>query len=188
VIKVRQVAALNRREVLVAVMTSIGVEILLGWRIGMNAVLPAFLCLGAFGIAISICDLQTRRIPNPLVLTTFVCGVSLLSVASASDGDWWRLGRGVVAMVAVSGIYGAIALAMSSQFGMGDVKLGGVLALFLGWLSWQAVFNGALLGWMLAAVVLFACRLPWIATRTHRVPMAPFLCAGCLLTVLTTRA
>jgi leader peptidase (prepilin peptidase)/N-methyltransferase len=182
-----QVVQAHRHSVAVAV-TFLAVEALLGWRFGWSSALPAFLCLGASGVAISIVDIRTRRIPNAWVLTALIAGGCLLPVASASDGDWSSLGRGVLAIVMLSGAYGSIALALPRQFGMGDVKLGGVLALFLGWLAWQAVLDAVLLGWSLAAAAVFARRV--IGARSHvgGIAMAPYLCAGCLLAILLVRA
>ena len=41
---------------------------MLAWKVGTHAALPAFLYLGAVGLALAVIDLDTHRLPNALTL------------------------------------------------------------------------------------------------------------------------
>jgi leader peptidase (prepilin peptidase) / N-methyltransferase len=84
-------------------------------------------------------------------------------------------------MAACGGFYGLAWLAYPRGIGLGDVKLVGVLGLFLGYLGWDAVavgmFAAVLLGALGGVVQIATGR----ATRRSRIPYGPFLLAGTLL-------
>jgi leader peptidase (prepilin peptidase)/N-methyltransferase len=67
--------------------------------------------------------------------------------------------------------------------GMGDVKLAGVLGLFLGYLSIGHVFVGLFLGFALGAVLGVILIATGIRSRKDHIPFGPFLAAGALLCV-----
>lgn len=63
------------------------------------------------------------------------------------------------------------------------MKLGGLLGLALGWLSWSALVTATVLGWFAAGLVwLLLC-----ATRRRQqgslLPMGPFLLLGAFITI-----
>ncbi len=152
---------------------------------GWSRPLPAFLLLGAVAAAVSISDVTAWRIPSAVVLPAYPAVAALLALACAPDGPWWPLARAGLAAGLVAAGYLLLALAAPGQLGLGDVRLGGLLAAYLGYLGWSAVATGVLAGWLLAAVVM-AVRRP--GSTGHRVlPFAPFLVAGTLVAVLVGR-
>ena len=80
-------------------------------------------------------------------------------------------------------VYLFLALISPRSLGMGDVKLAGLLGLFLGWLGWDAVVVGAAAGFVvqaLVALVLLAGRR--IGLRSE-LPFGPAMLLGAALAI-----
>jgi leader peptidase (prepilin peptidase) / N-methyltransferase len=68
--------------------------------------------------------------------------------------------------------------------GWGDVKLSGVIGLYLGWFGIGAVLAGIIGGYLLAAVTGIGLIAARRATRKSQIPFGPFLLASALATLL----
>ena len=107
-----------------------------GWAV---AVAGAYLTL--VGTVLTVIDWRTHRLPDRIVLAGTV-GVLLMLVAAAATGDAWPvLGRAVAAALVSLVGYFVLALLRSGGLGLGDVKLGGLLGLWLGWFGWPHVLG-----------------------------------------------
>ena len=153
------------------------------WRVGLSAALAAFAYLGAIGTVVSVIDLRSRRLPDKIILPSYPATVALLAVASGVEHDWWPLARAIIAAALVAGFYLALGLAFPRGLGLGDVKLGGMLALGLGWLGWTTLATGVLAGWCLAVFVLLARYATQPATRGWPIALGPWLCLGAVVAV-----
>jgi leader peptidase (prepilin peptidase)/N-methyltransferase len=150
-------------------------------RLGPTWALPAYLYLAAVSVALALIDIDVRRLPNAIVLPSYLVGALLLVPPAVAGADWWPLGRGLLAMVVLGGLYLALATAYRGGMGLGDVKLAALLGLYLGWLGWTPVLVGTFAGFLLGGgfgVVLLAARR---ADRRTAVPFGPFMLAGALL-------
>jgi leader peptidase (prepilin peptidase) / N-methyltransferase len=158
----------------------------LAWALGPTAALPAFLYLGAVGVALGGIDLEHRRLPNVLTLPSYIIGGALLAVAVLVEaGDTWGTYlRALLGMVVLFAFYFVLALIYPAGMGFGDVKLAGVLGLYLGWLGWGPVVVGAFLGFLLGALVGLALMATRRIGRKSRIPFGPFMLVGALLAVL----
>ncbi|MGH9056221.1 MAG: prepilin peptidase [Acidimicrobiales bacterium] len=164
------------------------VEGALVWRFGWSLVLLAYLYFGAVLTVASVVDARTLKIPNVLLLPSYPLGVGFLAIAAAAGDEWWPLIRAVVAMAAVGAFYLALALGAGGQrFGLGDVKLGGLLGLLLGWVSWSAVSTGVVAGWVVALAVMLVWSGRPRRGRPAGWPAGPCLCLGALVALLATR-
>ncbi len=168
------------------------VEAALFWRFGWTAPLAAYGCLGVTLTLAAVVDARTKTMPHVLLVPSYPAGVGLLALACSVDGDWWRLGRAVIAMAAVAGLYLVIALVAAGQMGLADVTLGGLLGLLLGWLGWSALTSGVLLGWVAALVAVAALRVVRpghrdAGSRVTAIPAGPCLWLGALVAILATR-
>ena len=173
----------------VAAMASLAAvaDVALVLRIGWTPALPAYLFLGAICAVVSVMDVSSRRIPNRVVLPAYAIGGCLLVVAAASDDAWTALVRAAFAMAVLGGFYLLLALAFSGQMGFGDVKLAGLLGLFLGFRGWPAVTTGALLASLFGALGA-ACRHGLGgASGKATIAFGPYLCLGALVAVLLVR-
>lgn len=141
-------------------------------------VLVAFLYLGAISVALSIIDLETFTLPNRIVYPAYIVGLVLLLGASILSGDFGPLLRAVIAAAVLFVAYFALVFFYPKGMGFGDVKLVGVLGLFLGWLGWPEVIVGSFApfvgGGVFAIILLIVSR----AGRKSRIPFGPWLLAG----------
>lgn len=146
-------------------------------------VLLAFLYLAAISIALALIDLDTRRLPNVLVLPMYVVGAVLFTGAAAVSGQWQHLASAGVGLVGLGLCYLLLAVARPGAMGMGDVKLAGALGLFLGWLGPDTLAVGAIAGFLLgggAGVVLLLRG----AGRMSSLAFGPWLLAGAWVGIL----
>jgi leader peptidase (prepilin peptidase) / N-methyltransferase len=152
--------------------------------IGLEPELPAFLYLGAVGVALAMIDIDVKRLPNAIVLPSYLVAAALLTVAAAVDGRWEDLLRAGLGMVALYAFYFLLALVYPAGMGFGDVKLAGVLGLYLGWLGWAEVVTGGFLGFLFGGVVGGGLVLVRRAGRKSKIPFGPFMLAGALVAIL----
>jgi len=68
--------------------------------------------------------------------------------------------------------------------GFGDVKLAGVLGLYLGWLGWAEVVSGGFLGFLFGGVIGLGLMAVRRAGRKSQIPFGPFMLAGALVAIL----
>jgi leader peptidase (prepilin peptidase)/N-methyltransferase len=121
-------------------------------RFGMTVALPAYLFLAAVGITLAMIDLDVRRLPDSIVLPSYVVAALLLMPAGAVDAAWWPAVRGLIGALTLSAIYFTLALAYPGGVTFGDMKLAGLLGLYLGFLSWAAILIGAIGGLFIGGV------------------------------------
>jgi leader peptidase (prepilin peptidase)/N-methyltransferase len=156
--------------------------------------LTAALCVGAVlahhtatGIALSIAlilivvpaaliDLEHRIIPNRLTMLGAVLAI-VLGTALDPAGEPERL----IAGAAAAGFLLLAALAYPGGMGMGDVKLAGVMGLFLGIAVAPAMLLALLAGVLYGALVI--ARKGAHAGRKTAVPFGPFLALGAIVAI-----
>lgn len=140
--------------------------------------LPAYLYLAAIGVALALIDIDTHRLPDRIVLPSYVVVALLLVLASAPDGAWGAALRALLAGAALWLVYAVMWFAYPSGMGFGDVKLAGVLGMLLGWLGWGSLAIGAfgafLVGGVYALVLLVLRR----AGRKSGIPFGPWMLVG----------
>jgi leader peptidase (prepilin peptidase)/N-methyltransferase len=151
--------------------------------LGQTAALPAFLYFGAMGLALALIDLDTRRLPNRIVLPSYPVLGLLLVAAAWWQWDWWALVRAAIGGAVLYAFFFAIVFVYPAGMGFGDVKLAGLAGALLAWLSWGSLVIGAFAGFLLGAIVgtvLIGLRK---GGRKTAVPFGPFMVAGALLAV-----
>jgi leader peptidase (prepilin peptidase)/N-methyltransferase len=150
-------------------------------RFGATLALPAYLYLAAIAVALAAIDLDVQRLPNAIVLPSYLVGALLLVPAAAAHTDWWSAGRGLLAMAALWTFYLALALVYPGGMGFGDVKLAGLLGLYLGWLGWSSVLVGTFAAFLLGGLAGAALLATRRAGRKSAIPFGPAMLAGALL-------
>ncbi|MFE4197477.1 prepilin peptidase [Paenarthrobacter sp. NPDC056912] len=126
---------------------------LLAWRFGISPELPAFLLLGLLGVQLSRIDFTLHLLPNPLILTLLGGGIALLAASSALAPGWSELLRALAGGAVLFAGYFILGLISPRSLGMGDVKLAAPLGVYLGYLGWQQLFYGSLLGFVVGGVL-----------------------------------
>lgn len=126
--------------------------------------------------ALAVVDARTKRLPNRIMFPLYGFGAVGLALASAVGHEWWRL---VAALGAAAVLYGLFWLFwFFGPMGFGDVKLAGVLGLFLGWAGLPVVVGGLLLGMLAAAFSGLGMMLIRRATLKTELAYGPYLIAG----------
>jgi leader peptidase (prepilin peptidase)/N-methyltransferase len=145
---------------------------------GGAAVLLGFLYLAAISIALAMIDLDTHRLPNRIVLPAYVVGAVLLGAAGLLLGDGEALIRAGIGLGALWLLYVALAMIYPGGMGFGDVKLAGVLGLFLGFLGWPELVVGTFSAFVLGGLFSIALLLTRRATRKSGIPFGPWMLVG----------
>lgn len=158
-----------------------GLGALAGHAAGWSAFLPALLALALFATPLLLADIEHHRLPDRLMLPAVLSAVALLTATAAVRGDWHALGRAVAAAGVVFVAFAVIALASPASIGFGDVKLAGLLAAYLGWLSWTHVLYGIFAGFVLGALVALPLLVARRVSLKTTIALGPALIVGALL-------
>ena len=122
-------------------------------------------------VPVALIDLDHRIIPNKIMLPAAFVAVTI-GLATKPAGVPEQL----IAGAAASAFLLVFALAYPRGMGMGDVKLAGVMGLFLGRSVAVAMLAGVLAGTVLGAAII--ARLGVKQGRKTAVPFGPFLALG----------
>ncbi len=166
-----------------AVLTALAAVVLgaVGGALGAVPELPAYLWLGAVGLTLAVIDLDCLRLPDRLTLPSYPVGLALLAI----PGDWDALLRAAAAAAVTAAAALLLALvAPGGGLGLGDVKLLGVLGLFLGWLGWAELVLGVALGFTIGAAAAIALLALRRAGLKDHVAFGQWLIAGALVAVV----
>ena len=123
-------------------------------------------------------DLDTHRLPDAIVLPAYPVGLVLLALASWANDDWWALARGGIGAVALFAFYFVLMIIKPGGMGFGDVKLAGVLGLYLAWVGWAALVVGAFAAFLVGGIFSIVLLLSGRATRKSGIPFGPFMLLG----------
>ncbi|MER7003312.1 prepilin peptidase [Dactylosporangium sp. NPDC000555] len=143
--------------------------------------MPAWLYLAAIAVALALIDLDMLRLPNAIVLPSYVVAPLLFLPAVLVERDWAAALRGVLAMAALWTFYFLLSIVYPGGMGFGDVKLAGVLGLYLGWLGWSSVAVGTLAAFVLGGAAGLVLLAAGRAGRKTALPFGPSMLAGALL-------
>jgi leader peptidase (prepilin peptidase) / N-methyltransferase len=145
------------------------------------ALVAAGVYLLAIGARLSWIDLRTHRLPNRIVFPAYAVAGVLLGTAALASAEPGRL-VGFAAGGAVLWLfYFAVRFAYPAGMGFGDVKLAGVLGLYLGYVDWSLLLWGTFAAFLLGGlygVVLMVLRRAGLKSA---IPFGPFMVAGALL-------
>ena len=125
-------------------------------------------------VVIAAEDLRTRRIPNAVTGPAVLVAI-LLRILFASSELPATLIAGVTTFVAFLGL----AIVARGGFGMGDVKLAGLLGVLLGASVLPALLTGTVAGGLASLVLLFRSR-----SRRATIAYGPYLCFGAAVVIL----
>lgn len=144
----------------------------------------AYAGFAAISIALTAIDLDTRRLPDAIVLPSLVGLAILLAAAALFDGDLAALLGAGVGAVALFGFYSVLRVARPGGMGGGDVKLAAVVGLVLGWLGWGPLLVGAFAAFVVGGVFGIVLLLRRRATRRTAIPFGPWMLLGAWIGIL----
>lgn len=134
------------------------------------------LVLVTFLVPITVIDLAHRRIPNVLTGPAAVLAIALGAVLEPS-----YLPEQLIAGVAALLFFFLPTLIHKKGMGMGDVKLAGVLGLYLGRGVAPAIMIGLVLGTVVGMAIIAVKGVS--EGRRAKVPFGPFLAAGAVVAI-----
>lgn len=153
-----------------------GLFTLLYFYFGLTPLLLKYLFLTSVLTVVAFTDLEAYLIPNGVLLVALLGGIVL--------NLWARdltLFSALLGLVLSFGFFAFLALVSRGGMGGGDAKLAGAIGFFLGWpLAAVAVFLACLFAGLLG-ILLLSLKLKG---RKDRLPFAPFLAAGALVTIV----
>jgi leader peptidase (prepilin peptidase)/N-methyltransferase len=145
------------------------------------AVLLAYLWLAAVSVALTLIDLDVQRLPNAIVLPSYAVAFGLFAIAASLGADPMGLVRAAVGAAAMYGFYALLRLIRPDGMGGGDVRLAGVLGIYLGWIGWGALAVGGFAAFVLGGLYGVAVIVARRAGRRDAIPFGPWMLAGAWL-------
>ena len=130
----------------------------------------------ALVLILGVVDLETRRIPNALVV-----GIATIALVCRALAERAHLVESIVAGLAVFGCFLALANLARGGLGMGDVKLAAALGLVLGKVVLVALVFGTVAGAVAGLVVIV---MQGSAGRRTTIAYGPYLALGGALAIL----
>jgi leader peptidase (prepilin peptidase)/N-methyltransferase len=134
---------------------------------------PLVAVLAAFGVVLGAVDLQSKLLPNALLLRCTAVTVPVLLVAALGTGTWSGLIGAAAGSATLFIVYFLLALISPAGMGMGDVKLAAVLGLIGGWAGAAAWLGTLLGGFLLGGVAGIAVLLLRRGSRGSTFPFGP---------------
>jgi len=172
--------SISARYPLVEAATAVLFVAVVSWN-GVTWALPALLYLTAVALALALIDIDTKRLPNAIVLPSYPVALTLLALASLNPGgssDGAAYVRALIGGAALYALYLALVVVYPGGMGFGDVKLAGILGLYLAWFGWAEL----VVGWFAAFLVggIFAVGLLTVgkAGRKTGIPFGPWMLVG----------
>ena len=132
----------------------------------------------------SLIDLNTHLLTRSVTMRAAFISGPLLSIAAIADNQPGKIGVMALSFIATLLMFMTLSLASRRGIGAGDVRLAAVLAMFLGYLGAQYVFQGVALGFMIGGVVALLLLVTRKATRNTRIAFGPYICIGAMVVVL----
>jgi leader peptidase (prepilin peptidase)/N-methyltransferase len=125
-------------------------------------------------VPVTFIDLDHRLIPNKILAPSAVAAVAILAAT-----DSGKLPEHLIAGAAAGGFFLLAVLAYPRGMGMGDVKLAGVMGLYLGQEVAPALLAALLAGTLVGGAII--ARKGAAEGRKTAVPFGPFLALGALV-------
>lgn len=131
-------------------------------------------------LKLSKIDFREHRLPNLLVLISYVGGILGFVLVALTQNDPWILVSAFAGSLVACVVY--LLIHMLGGMGMGDVKYAAVVGLYLGSLGWTYLYLGSLISFACAA--LWVLPLMFSRRKTRQLPFGPFMALGVLVSGL----
>jgi leader peptidase (prepilin peptidase)/N-methyltransferase len=135
-------------------------------------------------VALSLIDLEHKILPNKIVYPSVVIAIPLLAITAAMGPGLDAWVRALLGGVAGAAGFLIVALISPAGMGMGDVKLSGLIGLFLGYLGWGRLVVAFFAAFAIGAVVGIALMILGKAGRKTAIPFGPFMALGAVISAL----
>lgn len=164
-------------------------------------VLAACAYFVVMAVRLTVIDVRHHLLPNRIVFPSYVVAGVLLAAAAVVPivSGAWVLPEGSDAAAALFGLpalrilaggavlwgfYFVLRLVYPPGMGFGDVKLAGVLGMYLGYLGWAHIFAGTFGAFLLGGLWSLALLAARRGTLKSSIPFGPFMLAGAAAAML----
>ena len=156
---------------------------LLAQRFGHDLTVLTFGVLVGAGMWLSLIDIDTHLLPRRIVYRTTAVALPLLVLAAFFDNTGSVVGM-FIGGIAIWFMLRLLEVLSRGDLGGGDVGLGGLLGLYLGWLSYEAILVGLFASFLVGGLFAVALLISRKANRNTHFAFGPFLIVGTLIAVL----
>lgn len=146
-------------------------------------VLPAYLVFVGTSVLLTITDIDTKLIPNRILLRGGGLSAIALVVGALFAAAPGPLLRALAASAAYFGAMLILALLARGALGFGDVKLAALLGAFTGYLGWGHLAVTAVGSFIIAGLVALVLLVFRLASRRDHIPFGPFMVAAAFVAV-----
>jgi leader peptidase (prepilin peptidase)/N-methyltransferase len=147
---------------------------LMTWRLGVSVITGLSFLLVCTALCISVIDVRSMKIPDSLVIA-FLC-LSIYPVLY-----YQNYMENLFGLLLMAGFFGVILFLFPGSFGGGDIKLAAAMGLFCGFDLSIVVLETALVTGALTGIIYAMAKKRDLKSR---IPFAPFLTAGLLVSIL----
>ena len=156
---------------------------LLAQQFAHDLTVLAYGVLVGAGMWLSLIDIDTHLLPRRIVYRTIAVAMPLLVLSAFFDST------GSIAGMFIGGlgmwcILRVLEVVSRGDLGGGDVGLGALLGLYLGWISYEAIFVGLIAAFFVGGLFAVALLVTRKANRNTHFAFGPFLIVGTLIAVL----
>lgn len=135
------------------------------------------------GMWLSLIDIDTHLLPRRIVYRTIAVAMPLLVLSAFFDNTGSIAGM-FIGGLAMWCMLRVLEVLSRGDLGGGDVGLGGLLGLYLGWLSYEAILVGLIAAFFVGGLFAVALLVTRKANRNTHFAFGPFLIVGTLIAVL----
>jgi leader peptidase (prepilin peptidase) / N-methyltransferase len=153
------------------------------FRLGTRLALVPFLFLAAVVVVVAFIDIDHHRIPDRVTFPSLLVSAILITGTSIAAGYPHALLDAALGALAFSCILCVFHVISPAGMGFGDVKLGLLLGLYLGWISLQLVIWGLLIGSLIGVVIGVGVAVARHDRKTA-FPFGPALGVGTMVAVV----
>lgn len=159
------------------------------WLFQFSLVTLGYWTFCSWLLALSLIDLDTMILPNPLTKSGLVLGLIFqMIIGYTTDASWAGLARhlmmGIVGAVLGLWLFDAIAIlgvfCQKDAMGTGDIKLAAMMG---AWLGWQYLLLAGFIAFTIGALVGIGAILLSQRKWGQKIPFGPFLALGSLTTI-----
>ena len=167
----------------IVVAVSSALYFLLAQQFAHDLTVLAYGVLVGAGMWLSLIDIDTHLLPRRIVYRTIAVAMPLLALSAFFDNTgsitgMFVGGLGMWCMLRV------LEVLSRGDLGGGDVGIGGLLGLYLGWISYEAILVGLFASFLVGGFFAVALLISRKANRHTHFAFGPFLIVGTLIAVL----
>jgi leader peptidase (prepilin peptidase)/N-methyltransferase len=151
---------------------------------GLSILTLAMWYLACVSVALVAIDIDVRRLPDPLVLPSYVVAAALLIADAVVTGEYGRLPVAGAGFLIMGLAYGLMWFAYPAGLGRGDVTAAALLGLYAGYLGWGVLAVAAIAGPLVGGCVVIVGLATRRLSLKSAVPYGPALVGGAWIGLL----